>query len=560
MRSRVPVVLVLAALLASACSRPGERSRPPSEEIPVKIADDIEARRAQFVPVRLSTDLSVLSDGDRQALEHLIRAADAIDRIFLRQVWVLNPEFASEVARLDGPRAQAARDCYRIHYGPWDRLRDFEPILTTWPHPDGAGYYPEDMTRQELEEWIESHPEDAEAFRSLHTVIRRSETGLFAIPYSEAYGELLEAAAAELEAAAAATTDPTLAKFLELRARAFWTDDYYESDMAWMDLAGLLEVVIGPYETYEDGLFGYKAAFEAFLCLAQPEDSRALAKYKGELPFLEQNLPIPDEHKNLDRGAESPIRVADEIYAAGDTRAGVQTLAFNLPNDERVREAKGSKKVLLKNVMHAKYDGILRPIAERVLPTGGADRLDFDAYFHFILFHELVHGVGPGRITVDGRETEVRLELKDLYSAFEEAKADVVGLYSLYALMDRGVAPEGLAEALPWTVVAGFFRSARFGIGSAHGQGVVLQVNYLIEKGAVEVNPDGKFRPILSAWRQGIADLSRELLLLQAHGDYEGARAFLKRYGTMSVAMKAAIDELEEIPVDIDPVFAVSER
>jgi hypothetical protein len=327
-----------------------------------------------------------------------------------------------------------------------------------------------------------------------------------------------------------------------------------------MDLDSPLEVVIGPYETYEDGLFGYKAAFEAFLCIAQPEDSRRLDKYKGELPFLERNLPIPDEHKNLHRGTDSPIRVVDEIFTAGDARAGVQTLAFNLPNDERVREAKGSKKVLLKNMMQAKYDAILKPIAARVLPKEDVDRLDFDAYFHFILFHEMSHGLGPGRITLDGRKTEVRLELKDLYSAFEEAKADVVGVDDLYALARRGVVDPGIVEHLPWTYVAGLFRAARFGTTEAHGLGVVIQANYLLEKGAIEVTSDGRFRPVVDRFPGAIRELAHDILMIQATGDYQGAQDMVKRYGTVPAAMATLLDSLRSVPVDVDPSYAIERR
>ena len=554
MRRPGMLLLTLVATLAAAgcrCPIPG------GEELAV--APDIVARRAQFEPHTVKADLGSLSEGDRRALDHLVAAAREIDEIFKLQAWRGNPEMARKVAALTGPDAAAARDYYRIMYGPWDRLAHFEPFLGDHPHPPGAGYYPEDLTREEFEAWIEAHPEDREAFTSLVTVIHRRDRGLVAVPYSREYRQWLERAASELRAAAAATDNESLRRFLELRAEAFATDDYFASDMAWMDLDSPLEVVIGPYETYEDGLFGYKAAFEAFVCVAQPEDSRKLEVYKGELPFLERSLPIPDEYKNFDRGTESPIRVVDEIFTAGDARAGVQTLAFNLPNDERVREAKGSKKVLLKNMMEAKYRAILEPIARLVLPPSEAGLLDFDAYFHFILFHEMSHGLGPGRITVDGRETEVRLELKDLYSAFEEAKADVLGVYDLFVLADRGVVPVRIVEHLPWTYVAGLFRSARFGTTEAHGLGVVLQVNFLLEEGALTVTEDGRFRPDLERFPGAIRDLARRILTIQATGDLEAARGLVDRYGTVPPAMRTLLDSLGTIPVDVDPVFDVEQ-
>ena len=524
----------------------------------LEIAKNIAARRAQFVQQALTADTRHLSDGDRMALEHLIRAADIVDEIFLRQAWERNPEFEKKVIALTGPQAAAAQAYYRIMYGPWDRLLARETFMGDVEHPRGAGYYPEDMTRKAFETWVTAHPGDEGAFTSLYTVIRRKGKRLVAIPYSEHYAGLLERAAAELRAAAKVSTTESLQKFLESRASAFLTDDYYPSDIDWMDLDGNLEIVIGPYETYEDELFGYKAAFEAFLCVVDPQDSADLARFKGELPWLERNLPVPDEHKNLDRGGESPIRVADVLYTAGDARVGVQTLAFNLPNDERVREAKGSKKVLLKNVMRAKYDATLLPIAERAIPAKHVADVSFDAYFSFVLFHELSHGLGPGRIVKDGRETEVRLELKDLYSALEEAKADVMGMWALYRLADKGLIDAKITASLPWTVVPGLFRSARFGITEAHGLGVVCQFSYLLEKGALAVTATGRLVPVESKWREAITDLARELTLLQANADYDEAASWVKKYGQVPPAMRTILDALKDIPVDVDPVYPVA--
>ncbi len=553
MRSTL-LVLGLGVLAVTACGPSGGKV-PAAGVDQLTVAPDIQERRAQFARHDLAVDLSVLPDSERLALVHLVKAARVMDTVFLRQAWRENPAFGERVAALEGPDAAAAKAYYRIMFGPWDRLEDFEPFLGNTPRPEGAGFYPEDMTADEFKAWLDANPDDRDAFTSTVTVIRRKGESLAAVPYSLEYADLLEQAASELRAAAAATGNASLKRFLELRADAFETDDYYESDMAWMDLDSLVEVVIGPYETYEDTLFGYKAAFESFVCVAQPEDSKRLEVFKGELPFLEQSLPIPDEHKNPNRGSESPIRVADEVFTAGDAKAGVQTLAFNLPNDERVREAKGSKKVLLKNMMHAKYDAILTPIAARALPEGAADHLDFDAYFHFILFHEMAHGLGPGRITKDGRQTEVRLELKELYSAIEEAKADVLGVYDLYLLADKGVVASSILDHLPWTYTAGLFRSARFGTTEAHGLGVVVQVNYLLDKGAIEVTPEGRFQPVPDRFREAFRDLAHDILMLQAEGSYAKAAEMVQTYGDVPPAMEAILGSLGDIPVDVDPVF-----
>jgi hypothetical protein len=557
-----------AAVIAAAClaglgctpaEEPGSPATPPpGAAAGMEIVPDIESRLAQFAPTRLEADLSALSREDREVLDLLVQAAQVLDEVFLRQVWVGNPAFRDRLQGLAGEGVEAAWEYYQIHFGPWDRLAASEPFIGDRPHPPGAGYYPVDLSPAELEAWLEAHPEDREAFTGLHTVIRRREGGLVAVPYSEEYREWLEPAAELLRRAADATSNESLARFLRLRADAFGTDDYFESDVAWMDLDAPVEVTIGPYEVYEDQLFGYKAAFEAFVTVALPEESAALARYKERLPWLEQNLPIPEAHKNLARGTESPIRVVDEVFTGGDAKAGVQTIAFNLPNDERVREQKGSKKVLLRNVMRAKYEQILVPIAERVLAPEDRERVSFEAYFDEVLHHELAHGLGPGKITVGGRETEVRLELKDLYSTLEEAKADVMGIYDILALIEEGEMPAALRSTLEPTYVAGLFRSARFGVHEAHGQGVVAQFNYLMEKGALAVDAEGRFRTVPAEFPGAIRSLLSEMLMLQATGDYPGTERFLAEYGEPGEALLAALAKLEDLPVDIRPIYAAA--
>lgn len=555
----------LAGLVLAACAGPADEPAasggdPSQSRAPeIQIVPDIEQRLAKFTPTPLQADLSALTPEDRRVLDLLVQAARQMDEIFLRQVWTGNPEMRDKVQALAAGN-KAAAEYYAINFGPWDRLDEFKPFLGDKPHPEGAGYYPEDMTKQEFESWVEKNATDKERFTSGTTVIRRNGSGLQAVPYSQEYRQWLQPAAKLLRDAAAATSNASLKRFLELRAKAFETDDYYESDMAWMDLDAPVEVTIGPYETYEDLLFGYKTAFEAFVTVNLPKESAALTRYKERLPWLEGNLPIPDEHKNPNRGTESPIRVVDSVFTAGDTRAGVQTIAFNLPNDERVREAKGSKKVLLRNTMRAKYDKILMPIAERVIAQEQVKDVAFDAYFNEVLHHELSHGLGPGTITKDGKKTEVRLELKDLFGTLEEAKADVMGVYNILALMERGDMPDDeLRRTLEPTYVAGLFRSARFGVHEAHGQGVVAQFNYLMEKGALQVDESGRFRAVSEKFPGAIRDLLRDMLMLQAAGDYEGTKAFLDKYGKPQKSLLDAIDKLGDLPVDIRPVYTYAE-
>ncbi len=551
--NRIAILMIL--LLPLACGQPGDDAHEATEGTELLIATDVAERLKQYAPTEMTADLTALTDEDRAVLDLLVEASHPMDEIFLRQVWADNPRLRADLEASTAPNADAAREYYTINFGPWDRLDEMGSFIGDLDHPSGAGYYPTDVTSEELEAWLEANPERREEIGSLTTLVVRDGDGFAAIPYSEAFKEWLEPAAAKMREAAALTSQPTLKRFLESRADAFFSGDYYESDKDWMDLDSPVEVTIGPYETYEDGLFGWKSAFESFVTVTLPEASAALDRFKAELPWLERNLPIADEHKNFDRGSESPIRVVDLVFAAGDTKAGVQTLAFNLPNDERVREEKGSKKVILRNVLRAKYDKVLVPIAERVMAAEDVERVSFDAFLSEVLHHELSHGLGPGLITVDGRETEVRLELRDLYSTLEEAKADVMGTYNTLALAEKGMIDQHVLDTLEPTYVAGLFRSARFGLHEAHGRGTVSQFTYLLEKGALVVGDDGLFRTVSDEFPGAIRDLLNLMLMLQATGDYDGTKEFLDTYGKATPELEAAIGKLGDVPVDVKPSY-----
>jgi hypothetical protein len=558
MRRTLICLAGLAALAFTMAAQAADKKAPaktPGKEL--KIVPDIEKRVAQLSPTPLHADLSGLSAEDRKVLDKLVQASRLLNEVFLRQAWTGNPAMREQLKSYAGPHAAAVREYFDLNFGPWDRLAERQPFVGDKPHPKGAGYYPEDLTKEAFEDWIAKHPADKDKLTSTVTVIRRAPNGgLTAVPYSQEYAEWLKPAAKLLREAAALTGNASLKKFLTLRADAFENDDYYQSDVAWMDLDAPVEVTIGPYETYEDDLFGYKASFESFVTVNLPKESAALARYKERLPWLERNLPIPEADKNLHRGTDSPIRVVDTWYGAGENRAGVQTVAFNLPNDERVREAKGSKKVLLHNIMRAKYDKILIPIAHQVLDPAQVPDVSFDAYFNEVLHHELSHGLGPGTITVNGRKTEVRLELKDLFATLEEAKADVMGVYNILALIDQKEMPASLRKSLEPTYVAGLFRSARFGVDEAHGQGVVAQFNYLAQKGALVMDAHGRVHAVSEKFPGAIKDLLHDMLMLQARGDYEGTKKFLDTYGKPTQGMRDAIGRLKAVPVDIKPVYA----
>jgi len=521
----------------------------------------IEERLAVYAPVALNVPWNLLSENETAALKEIFHAAEVMDELFLHQVWAGNVEMREKL------RASGEEDLlrfFRINVGPWDRIDANAPFIGDMPKPDGADFYPADMTADEFNAWVKAHPADKEAFEGTFTVVRRGpEGGLIAVPYSIEYGELLLKAAHHLRRAADQTGNASLATFLRSRADAFLSNDYFQSDMDWMDVKGnLIDVTIGPYEVYEDNLFNYKAAFEAFVCIRDPEESKRLDGLKGYLTKLEMNLPIPDEHKSLARGSESPISVVDEVFSAGDTKAGVQTLAFNLPNDERVQEAKGSKKVMLRNIIHAKFDKILMPIAERLIAREQLPKVTFDAYYNHILLHEFSHGLGPGRIILaDGTETTAQKALKECHSAMEEAKADIVGEHDIYYLIDDGFFGRGLEAEAAVTFLAGFFRSVRFGAESAHGRANMVIFNYMKEKGVyAQDKATGLWSVDETKMRGAVKDLSARILMIQALGDYEGAKEMLVKYGEMDDDVRASLEKLGDVPVDIAPEFEIQKR
>ncbi len=545
-------LMVLGLVALAGCSV--EPNDPEMELVEGITMDELEARVADFAPAEITFDETALVDWEKAVLAKLVEASDIMHELFARQVAQRNPEWAARMAGRD----DAAAEYYRIMVGPWDRQADMAPFLDVGPKPEGAGYYPADLTRDEYEAWLEANPEDRASFESPFTVIRREGDGLVAIPYSEFYGQELVEAAALLDDAAELSENPSLSAYLESRARSFLSDDYYPSDVAWMDILGTkIEPTIGPYEVYEDQLLGLKAAFESFVTIADAEASAELDTLKSSLRTLEENLPIPDRYKNLDRGFESPMRVVDVVYTAGDTRAGVQTIAFNLPNDERVRAEKGSKKVMLRNVSQAKFDGILVPIAESILDPGMLADLAFQPWFTSVLMHELAHGLGPGYITVDGERTTVNAVLKERYSAIEEAKADVVGLHNLTVLRDRGLYSDDFVRAAFVGELPDLFRSIRFGATEAHGRANLIQFNWLWEQGAISFDEDGMITADIGAMEDAVRSLATEVLTLQAEGDYERAGEILEEYGVMRPEIEDAVERLETVPVDIRPRYEV---
>ncbi|MGE3275314.1 MAG: hypothetical protein AB7O67_09395 [Vicinamibacterales bacterium] len=553
----------LVSLLAACGGPPSAPPAPATGNAPDTEAAELARMSARFAPADLNADLERLPDSERQALVHLVRAAQVMDALYLGQVWAGNPTMLYDLV---GDRSDAGRARLRyflLNKGPWSRLDHNEPFVPGAPEkPASANFYPAGATREEIASWIESlSPAERTQATGFFTTIRRDPSGGFtAVPYSEEYQGALALAAGELREAARLTEEPTLRAFLEARADAFLSNDYYESDVRWMELDSAIEPTIGPYEVYEDEWFNYKAAFEAFITVRDDAETAKLQTFAGSLQAIEDNLPIDPALRNPRLGALAPIVVVNTIFSAGDGNRGVQTAAFNLPNDERVIREKGSKRVMLKNNQEAKFNLVLQPISKVALPAGQQADVAFDAFFTHILMHELMHGLGPHDITVDGRRTTVRQELKETYSTLEEAKADISGLFALQFLVDRGELDRSFEQTMYTTFLASAFRSVRFGVNEAHGRGQAIQLNYLLDHGAFVVNADGTFSVEPTKIRAGVEGLTREIMTLQAHGDYGQAREMIETLGVIRPETQAVLDRLTDVPVDIDPRFTAAQR
>jgi hypothetical protein len=548
------------ALVACCCAPLVALQEPAVSRLPD--AAQLQKMAARFAPTEITADLSKVSDADRQVLAKLVEASKIVDALFLRQVWAGNDAMLLDLVRDQSPLGRERLHSFVINKGPWSRL-DHNLVFVPGapPKPAGANYYPAGATKADLERWMQSLPE-AERTRAtgFFTTIRRAGNGFTLVPYSIEYQGELTRAAALLREAAQITTEPTLKNFLTRRADAFLSNDYYDSDVAWMELKGAIEPTIGPYEVYEDELFNYKAAFEAYVTVQDEAETAKLQKLAAELQDIENNLPIDPKYRNPKLGALAPIVVVNEIYAAGDGNRGVQTAAFNLPNDERVVREKGAKRVMLKNVQDAKFAKTLLPISKIVLSAADQQALSFDAFFTHIVTHELMHGLGPHSITVNGRQTSVRQELKETYSALEEAKADISGLFAIQHMIDKGVMPKALESSLYTTFLASAFRSIRFGVNEAHGKGIAIQLNTLLDQRGFMLKPDGTFSVNADRIKEGVAGLTRDIMTIQAEGNYAKAKELGDRLGIVRPEVRQALDRLESIPVDIEPRFTTADQ
>ena len=496
-----------------------------------------------YAPVTLGVDLSALTAKERQMLGLFIEAGAIMDDLYWRQT------YGDRDALLKGITDPRTRDFVLLNYGPWDRLADNAPFVPgVGAKPEGAQFYPHDMTREEFEK--ANLPQS----RSEYTLLRRDASGaLKVVPYHVEYRASLEQAAAKLEQAAALAEDPALKKYLALRAKALLTDDYRASERAWLDMkSNRIDVVIGPIETYEDALFGYKAAYESYALVKDMEWSKRLERYAAMLPELQRGLPVADAYKAEQPGTDSDLNAYDAVYYAGHSNVASKTIAINLPNDEQVQLEKGTRRLQLKNAMRAKFDKIMLPIAEELIVPEQRKHVTFDAFFADTMFHEVAHGLGI-KNTVNGKGT-VRDALKELGSGIEEGKADVLGLYMITKLHEQGELG-GALEDYYTTFLAGIFRSVRFGAASAHGQANMLRFNFFADRGAFTRDAGGHFRVDMAAMRRAVDELSGVLLKLQGDGDYAGVQKLAQELGVIRPQLQSDLDRLSSRAIPVDVAF-----
>ena len=501
---------------------------------------------SQFTSFRLTTDLSLLSENECKMLPHLFAAADQMEKIFWQQAWGNRDELMESI---EDP---ALREYAKINYGPWDRIGGNAPFIDgVGDKPEGSNLYPRDMSKAEFEAAVAADPDLA----GLYTmVVRDADERLKAIPYHEVFKTEMQLASDELVAAAEFADDPGLREYLTLRAEALLSSDYQASDMAWMDMKdNRIEVVIGPIETYEDALFGYKAAAEAFVLIKDMSWSERLSRYASLLPMLQEGLPVPPEYKQETPGTDSDLNAYDAIYYAGDTNAGSKTIAINLPNDEQVQLEKGTRRLQLKNSMQAKFDKILVPISDLLIAEDQRDYVTFDAFFGNTMFHEVAHGLGI-KNTLDGSGT-VRGALKEHASALEEGKADILGLYMVSKLIEEGEEVGDIRDNMV-TFLAGIFRSVRFGASSAHGRANMIRFNFFSEMGAFTRDDEtGTYRADYDRMIEAMNALTEKILRLQGDGDYEGVAQFVEEYAIVPQQLQADLDRLAEAGIPVDIVF-----
>lgn len=527
----------------------------------LKVAPDLDKRLAKFRRVRMPFRAAGLTVREQKMVRKLVEACGYLESIYWRQSDPEGLALYQSLASATIPRDVKLRTYLKINASRFDLIDENKPFLGAEPMPFGRGFYPPDLTRDQVEQYVKVHPEQKAAIYDQFTIVRWKDGKLEATPYHVFYRSFLEPAAQALRDAAKLSDDPAFARFLELRADALLSDDYFASDLAWLDLKNpKFDIIFAPYETYMDSLLGLKGSYGAAVMVRNERESKKLELFQKYVPEIQDALPLAVEDRPSKRGLETPMEVMDTPFRAGDLTHGYQAVADNLPNDPRVHEQKGSKKLFFKNFMDARVNYVILPVALKLMDPKQAAKATGDGYMQDTIMHEIAHGLGPAFARTAAGKVSIRESIGHAFSGLEEAKADVVGLFGLKFLVDQGVFPKEKLEEYYASYVAGIFRTVRFGTAEAHGQAEMMEFNYLSERGAIRRNASGRYEIDYGKMPAALADLAKELLEIEATGDRARCEDWFKKYGQMPEELKAALKAASDVPVDVDPVFEFPEK
>ena len=554
-------IIVLLIGLSMACN---QSSQPPSSGTSRfgAVAPDLQVRLAKWRRVEMPFDASGLTENQRKVVDKLVDTCRYLEDIFWRQS---DPEGLELYLSLEGKKAPAdvaLRRFLMINGSRFDLLDDNKPFVGTPPMPPGHWLYPPDLTRPQIDAYLKTHPGLKRDIYDPYTVVRHEDEDLASVPYSVAYKPFLEKAAADLRDAAALTEDKAFAKFLIARAEALLNDNYYPSDVLWLELKDpKIDVIFAPYEAYLDGLLGVKTSYGAAVLIRNEAESRKLALFQKYIPMIQRDLPLPAADLPSLRGHATPMEVVDSPFRAGDLRHGYQAVADNLPNDPRIHQAMGTKKIFFKNFMDARVNYVILPLVKHLMEPKQAAQVTGEGYLNMVVMHEISHGLGPAYSQVGNKKVSIREAIGPIYSPLEEAKADVVGMYGLKWLVDHHALPESSLDEAYASYVGGIFRTVRFGVGEAHGKAEIMEFNYLSEQKAITWNAAaGRYTIDYLRLPGAVAKLAQELLEIEAKGDRSRAESLFNRYDRMPPDLQSALAKIDDVPVDIDPVFSFPEH
>lgn len=556
--------------LASAQNASSAKTQTPTIRLSdLKVSPDVDEMLSKFRPVKMPFDSQALTPKEREMVDKLVDASRWLDSVYWRQIDPEGLKIYQALEKNDDPQAQKVARLLYINGSRWDLIEGNKPFIGSEPVPPGRAFYPKGLTRDEIEQYVKQHPEKKGEIYSPYTIVERQGADLIGVPYHVKFKELIEPMVKDLRDAAALSGDKDFANFLRLRADSLLTDDYYKSDIAWLDLKNpKFDVIFAPYETYDDELLGIKATYGAAVLIRNEEESKKLAIYQKYVPEIQDALPIPQEDRPSKKGHSTPMEVMDAPFRSGDLGHGYQAVADNLPNDARIHAEKGSKKLFFKNFLDARVNYIILPVAQRVMRNDQAHQATADGYMAATLMHEIAHGLGPTFSRTSTGQVDIREAIGSVFAALEEAKADVVGMYGLQTLLGRGALPKDRVPEFYASYVAGIFRSVRFGVSEAHGRAEMMEFNYLSAQGAVQLQPvPGTMGGDASAhgkrylvnydkMPEAINTLAKQLLVFEANGDRAGAEAWFEKYDKMPEELKHALTSTNDIPVDIEPIFS----